>query len=61
MKKISIVFFFAASCILIACDNRDEKGVTDTNNTNLPKNETDSTRGDKPSDTSANTTPKSQQ
>ncbi len=54
MKKVSIVLLFAAvSFTFTACDNRDEKGTTDTSNSDMSRNETDSTRGDKPGDTPA--------
>lgn len=53
MKKGRITFLFIAITIaLAACNNRDENGSTDTSNTNSSKSITDSTRGDKPSDTS---------
>ena len=53
MKKLSIALLLAASCSFIACDNRDENGSTDTSNSDNSKNATDSTRGDKPADSSA--------
>ena len=56
MKKVSIALFFVtASLSFAACDNRDESGATDASNSELSKNETDSTRGDKPADTSTQT------
>jgi putative membrane protein len=64
MKKISFVLLFAASCTFMACNNRDENGNTDTSNSAASKSSTDSTRGDKPADTSASqmaSTPPSQE
>lgn len=52
MKKITIALLLAASCSFMACDNRDENGSTDSSNSDNSKNATDSTRGDKPADTS---------
>ncbi len=53
MKKARNTFLFIATTIAFtACNNRDENGSTDTSNTNSSKSITDSTRGDKPSDTS---------
>ncbi|MGI8580685.1 MAG: DUF4142 domain-containing protein [Chitinophagaceae bacterium] len=52
MKKASIAFFSAA-LFFAACNNRDENGSTDTSNTNSSKSGTDSTRGDKPADTTS--------
>ncbi len=54
MKRLSIAFLFlAATCIFAACNNRDENGSTDTSNTNASHSVTDSTRGDKPANTSS--------
>lgn len=54
MKKVSIAFLFlTATFIFASCNNRDENGSTDTSNTNSSHSTTDSTRGDKPSDTGA--------
>jgi putative membrane protein len=39
--------------LFTACNNRDENGSTDTSNTNASHSITDSTRGDKPGDTTA--------
>lgn len=64
MKKVSIALLFLFGTLsFTACDNRDESGTTDTSNSGMSKNETDSTRGDKPGDTSAQTsnTPPSQE
>lgn len=64
MKKVSIaLLFIAASLSFTACDNRDESGVTDASNSDISKNETNTTRGDKPGDTTAQTsnTPPSQE
>jgi len=53
MKKITTVFLFlTATYVFAACNNRDENGSTDTSNTDATKSVTDSTRGDKPPDTS---------
>ena len=53
MKRLSIAFLFIAAPLLFtACSNRDENGSTDTSNTNTSHSVTDSTRGDKPSETS---------
>ncbi len=57
MKKARITFLFIAiTFALTACNNRDENGSTDTSNTNSSKSITDSTRGDKPFDTSVTKT-----
>jgi putative membrane protein len=54
MKRLSIAFLFIAAPLLFtACNNRDENGSTDTSNTNASHSITDSTRGDKPGDTTA--------
>jgi len=54
MKKVSIaVLFLSAALFFAACNNRDENGSTDTSNTNSSKSGTDSTRGDKPADTTS--------
>ena len=54
MKKVSIPILLAIVLVSIAsCNNRDKNGSTDTSNTNASHSVTDSTRGDKP----ANTTP----
>ena len=54
MKKLSIPFLFlTATFIFISCNNRDENGSTDTSNTNSSHSVTDSTRGDKPANTSS--------
>lgn len=51
MKKIILsILLLSAVLTFTACDNRDESGVTDANNTDLSKNETDSTRGDNTGD-----------
>lgn len=56
MKQIFVILFLAASFPFAACNNRDENGSTDTSNTSSTKSVTDSTRGDKPSETTAQTT-----
>ena len=66
MKKTLAAFLITSAISIIACNNRDENGSTDTSNTNASKSATDSTRGDKPSDTgsttaSTNNTPPSQE
>jgi putative membrane protein len=66
MKKILAAFIITSAISIMACNNRDENGSTDTSNTNATKSATDSTRGDKPSDTgsamaSTNNTPPSQE
>ena len=65
MKKILTAFLVTSSVLFMACNNRDENGSTDTSNTNSRHSVTDSTRGDKPADTSAmastNNTPPSQE
>lgn len=65
MKKILAAFIITSAISIMACNNRDENGSTDTSNTNSSHSVTDSTRGDKPADTSAmastNTTPPSQE
>lgn len=55
MKKVSIACVITAF-LFIGCsgNNGDGNGTTDTSNTNSSKNVTDSTRGDKPADSSAN-------
>lgn len=54
MKLVSIAIFLTVT-FFTSCQNRDEKGSTDANNTELTKKETDSTRGDKPAEnTTAN-------
>ncbi|MDQ6755665.1 MAG: DUF4142 domain-containing protein, partial [Bacteroidota bacterium] len=45
MKKISMAFLLLTGILIQACNNRDENGSTDTNNTNSSKSVTDSTRG----------------
>ncbi|HEV8081513.1 MAG TPA: hypothetical protein VGP43_12430 [Chitinophagaceae bacterium] len=53
MKKVKSTFLFIViTTALAACSNRDENGSTDTSNSNSSKSITDSTRGDKPYDTS---------
>jgi putative membrane protein len=54
MKKVCMPFLLAITLLFFAaCNNRDENGSTDTSNTNATKSVTDSTRGDKPGDTTA--------
>ncbi len=54
MKKVFISLVLFTIIVFTACENKDENGSTDTNNTTLTKSETDSTRGDMPADPSAN-------
>src|SRR4051812_40618717 len=49
--KSKLLCFLIASAIFVSCNNRDENGSTDTSNTNNSHSITDSTRGDKPSET----------
>jgi putative membrane protein len=53
MKKILTALIITSAISLVACHNRDENGSTDTSNTNSSHAATDSTRGDKPADTTA--------
>ena len=54
MKKVSIAFLFVITMVAFAsCNNRDENGSTDTSNTNASHSVTDSSRGDKPVNTTA--------
>lgn len=58
MKKLNTMLLAAiTSLIFTACHNRDEHGSTDTSNTDASHSVTDSTRGDKSTETT--TTPTS--